>query len=218
MFSKLINEIMPRAGSFLAVFFLVMTMGYGFLYLIDFIPEPVKTEESVVENTEEASTIIEPVENNQEAIEEDSNPLPLSITFESLDRTVTVLNPSSSDIAALDNALLKGVVRHPDSDDLNGPGNILILGHSSYLKNVFNKNYQAFNHIQDLSWGDTIRIKSGDMEYTYKVNRVYKAEASEVNVETGGNEHKLTLVTCNVLGAKEDRYIVEAILASKKAL
>ncbi len=218
MFSKLINDILPKSGAFLAVFFVVMVIGYGFLYLVDFVPEPVTTEDQAILSATTTNEVLEPIEEEVPVIDSNADPLPVSITFDSLDRTVTVLNPSSRAIADLDNALLKGVVRHPDSDDFTGPGNILILGHSSYLKNVFNKNYQAFNHIQDLTFGDTIRLKSGDTEYIYKVDRVYKAEASDVNVETGGDEYRLTLVTCNVLGAKEDRYILEATLVSKKAL
>ncbi|OGG41885.1 hypothetical protein A2837_01585 [Candidatus Kaiserbacteria bacterium RIFCSPHIGHO2_01_FULL_46_22] len=218
MFSKLINEILPRSGVFLAVFFVVMSLGYSVLYAIDFVPEPIATEEKSEETI--APSVPEITKQEEEAPEviETGDPLPTSITIDALDRTITVLNPTSNKISDLDNALLKGVVRHPDSDDLVGPGNILILGHSSYLKNVFNKNFQAFNGIQNLNWGDTIRVKSGDVEYTYKVDRVYKAEASDVSVKTGGDEHKLTLVTCNTFGAKEDRFIVEATLVSKKAL
>jgi LPXTG-site transpeptidase (sortase) family protein len=132
---------------------------------------------------------------------------------------VSVLNPTSRSIAELDNALLKGVVRHPDSADLNEQnGNMLILGHSSYLKNVFNKNYQAFNGIQNLKWGDTITLRSRDYEYIYRVDRVYEAKASTVTIPTKSAGQKLTLATCDTFGAKEDRFIVESTLVSKKAL
>lgn len=225
MFSRLINEVLPRAGAFLSVFFVVMVLGYGLLYLIDFVPEPVsETDTPVVKEVNdrlertETKEIAE-VKDKEPASQLDTgSPLPISLTIDALGRTVTVLNPTSRNVSDLDNALLSGVVRHPDSDDLIGPGNILILGHSSYLKNVFNKNFQAFNGIQNLNWGDTIRVRSKDTEYVYKVARVYKAEASEVNVKTGGSENMLTLVTCNTFGAKEDRFIVEAKLVSKKAL
>lgn len=214
-----INPIFLRITPFLGVFFVVMTLSYGFLYFLDLVPEPIKAENS--NHTKVVETEVLPLIDEKEEVAPAASslaPLPISITIDALGRSVTVLNPTSSSIAALDEALLKGVVRHPDSDDLSGPGNILILGHSSYLKNVFNKNYQAFNGIQNLKWGDTIRVKSADTEYIYKVERVYKAPASDVNVTTGGSEHRLTLVTCNTLGAKEDRFIVEAVLASKKAL
>ena len=218
--SRIINQILPQASTFSGVFFVVMALGYGFLYMIDFVPEPVSAEgKSDTEIFEEEPL---PALGAKNTVEETPAPavapLPLSITIDALNREVTVLNPTSNTISAMDEALLKGVIRHPDSDDLTGPGNILILGHSSYLRNVLNKNFQAFNGLQNLKWGDTIRVKTADYEYTYKVDRVYKAEASAVDVVTGGSEYRLTLVTCNTLGAKEDRFIVEAVLASKKAL
>jgi len=220
--NRLVDEIIPRAGAFLGVFFVVMSIGYGFLYYIDFVPEPVKTDEAAtssipivketVDQEVEKETEIEPATTWNE-------PYPVSITLDSLGRTINVLNPTSRSVADLDAALLKGVVRHPDSADLNEQnGNMLILGHSSYLKNVFNKNYQAFNGIQNLEWGDTITIRSRDYQYTYRVDRVYQAKASNVTIPTKSTGQKLTLATCNTFGAKEDRFIVEAVLVSKKAL
>lgn len=225
-FSHFFNQVLPSASAFLGVFFIVMMIGYGFLYFIDFVPETpaekVVTERNIVEEnaetnfTEEAET----APAISEAPESVRDPRPVSITLGSLNRTVDVLNPTSRTIADLDAALLKGVVRHPDSSDLNDEnGNILILGHSSYLNNVFNKNYQAFNGIQNMTWGDTIILKSSDTEYTYRVDKVYQAKASNVSIpttSTGGA--LLTLATCNTFGAKEDRFIVEAVLISKKAL
>ncbi len=224
--TQLYNEIFPKAGAFLAVFFIVMVIGYGILYFLDFIPEAPATEANEVASGENISA-------NQNTLKEsnstqttkpvttndNSDPLPISITIDKLDRTITVLNPASRNINDLDAALLNGVVRHPDSADLNDKnGNILILGHSSYLKNVFNKNYQAFNGIQNLTWGDTITLKSKDFEYTYRIDRVYQAKASAVTVPTRSTEQKLTLATCDTFGAKEDRFIVEATLVGKKAL
>lgn len=218
--SRLVDEIVPKAGAFLGVFFVVMTIGYGFLYYVDFVPEPIKTDEAASSTTpvvKEGKTEVEAAET--EPVATWNEPYPTSITLDSLGRTVSVLNPTSRSIAELDNALLKGVVRHPDSADLNEQnGNMLILGHSSYLKNVFNKNYQAFNGIQNLKWGDTITLRSRDYEYIYRVDRVYEAKASTVTIPTKSTGQKLTLATCDTFGAKEDRFIVESTLVSKKAL
>lgn len=222
--TNLYNEILPKTSAFLGVFFLVMVIGYGVLYFVDFVPEA--PEEATNASVEE-DVVITYEEPLPEVVEEEpapvtignNDPLPLSITIERLNRTVTVLNPTTRSVADLDAALLKGVVRHPDSATLNNQnGNILILGHSSYLTNVFNKNFQAFNGIQNLTWGDIVKVKSGDTEYTYQVDRVYKEKATTVSVRVWSNEPKLTLVTCNTFGAKEDRFIVEATLVSKKAL
>lgn len=207
----LYTQIKLRKGAFLWAFFVVMVISYGILVMIDFVPEPVEQRHAeaaeVVEVVDEPVVEAEPVEQ-----------FPVSIHFDSLDKTVAVLNPTSRSIADLDAALLDGVVRHPDSADFHEVGNIFILGHSSYLPNVFNKNYQAFNDIQKLTWGDTIRLRSKDMEYVYTVDRVYKAKASEVVVPNSRGEAKLTLATCNSFGSKDDRFIVEASLVSTKAL
>ncbi len=222
--SHLVEEIIPKAGAFLGVFFVVMTIGYGILYYIDFVPETPATAETITSaDTEEpeaaATPAIEQEPEPEPATTTWNDPYPTSITLDSLGRTVSVLNPTSRSIAELDNALLKGVVRHPDSADLNEQnGNMLILGHSSYLKNVFNKNYQAFNGIQNLKWGDTITLRSRDYEYIYRVDRVYEAKASTVTIPTKSTGQKLTLATCDTFGAKEDRFIVESTLVSKKAL
>lgn len=221
-FSHFFNQILPSASAFLGVFFIVMMFGYGFLYFIDFVPEApseeTATEEAVVENDVE-STFVEETKETPVALEDIRDPRPISITLGGLNRTVSVLNPTSRSIPDLDAALLKGVVRHPDSADLNDEnGNMLILGHSSYLNNVFNQNFQAFNGIQNMTWGDTITLKSGDTEYTYRVDKVYQAKASAVSIPTTSNGARLTLATCNTFGAKEDRFIVEAVLVSKKAL
>lgn len=212
---------MPKAGAFLGVFFVVMVLGYGFLYYIDFVPEAPREANTAPEAIDTAETIATTTPDMREAPEAAAwgDPFPMSITIDRLGKTVSVLNPSSRSIADLDAALLKGVVRHPDSGDLNdNKGNMLILGHSSYLKNVFNKNYQAFNDIQKLQWGDTIRLRSRDTEYVYRVDKVYEAKASTVSIPTTSTEQKLTLATCDTFGAKEDRFIVEATLISKKAL
>jgi LPXTG-site transpeptidase (sortase) family protein len=141
----------------------------------------------------------------------DVDPYPVSITFDTLEgRTVRVLNPESRSVEALDTALLSGVVRHPDSADFARTGTIFLFGHSSYLPNVLNKNFQAFNGIQKLTWGDTIRLRSSDTEYVYRVDRVYElsADSGEIPIQEGSA--KLTLVTCDSFGAKSDRFVLEA--------
>jgi LPXTG-site transpeptidase (sortase) family protein len=163
--------------------------------------------------------VVIPEEKEAPVVNVNVDPNPKKIIFDSLDnKTVTVLNPTSRAIADLDEALLSGVVRHPDSADFVNTGNIFILGHSSYLPTVFNKNFQAFNEIQSLTWGDTIRLQSGDTEYVYQVDRVYKASANTLEVPNSRGTAKLTLATCNSFGSKDDRFIVEASLVSQRAL
>tara|TARA_B100000508_G_scaffold141067_1_gene145854 strand:- start:9026 stop:9784 length:759 start_codon:yes stop_codon:yes gene_type:complete len=144
--------------------------------------------------------------------------VPVSISIAKLDKSINVLNPTSRTIADLDAALLEGAVRHPDSANLAQDGNVFILGHSSYLPNIMNRNFQAFNGIQNLAWGDTIEVFSADAVYTYRVEKVYQAKASNVTVPIAGDEKLLTLATCNSFGSIDDRYIVEAKRVGERKL
>lgn len=163
--------------------------------------------------------VVIPEEEAEEALPNNIDPDPQTIIFDDLGgKSISVLNPTSRAISDLDNALLDGVVRHPDSADFVNVGNIFILGHSSYLPNVFNKNFQAFNEIQSLTWGDTIRLQSSDTEYVYQVDRVYKASAAALEVPNSRGVAKLTLATCNSFGSKDDRFIVEASLVETRTL
>lgn len=217
---------------FLSTFFIVFTLSYIVLLAIDSVPEKpdsATTEEGTsLQGTEEPKEILPSVETNDEVFstEEDgsivsemSEPelvasapvvLPVSISISKLDRTVTVLNPISRNIADLDDALLSGVVRHPDSATLEQDGTVFILGHSSYLPQVFNKNFQAFNGIQNLEWGDLIEVTSDNLVYEYRVEKVYRARAQDLTVPIAGTGKMLTLATCNSFGTTDDRYIVEA--------
>jgi LPXTG-site transpeptidase (sortase) family protein len=231
--NQLFEQIWKNKLAFFGTFFLVFTLSYIVLMALDFLPEPrSENSEAIAEETLELETVsdsdaVSEMEANEEvesvaAASEDEEPvavadmeesiavLPTSIYIEKLDKTVTVLNPTSRSIADLDNALLAGVVRHPDSATFGQTGTMFILGHSSYLPNVFNKNFQAFNGIQDLAWGDSIEVSSSDRTYLYRVEKVYRAKLNEVTVPIAGNSNKLTLATCNSFGSVDDRYIVEA--------
>jgi LPXTG-site transpeptidase (sortase) family protein len=78
------------------------------------------------------------------------------------------------------------------------------------LPTVNNKNFQAFNGIQTLEWGDVIEVSSGAYVYSYEVEKVYQAKASNVTVPISGDNPRLILATCNSFGSTDDRYIVEA--------
>ncbi len=214
MIFSLMDEIWERKYTFIGTFFLVFLFSYLCLVAIDFVPEPITSEsekETEESNVEESSVARTEQNNFQLLVGTVNGPvLPNSIYIEKLDRTIKVLNPDSRSIADLDTALLSGVVRHPDSSDLSEDGTVFILGHSSYLPSVINKNFQAFNGIQDLKWGDTITLTSDRYVLTYEVEKVYKAKAEDVTVPIAGTGPRLTLATCNSFGSKDDRYIVEA--------
>jgi LPXTG-site transpeptidase (sortase) family protein len=197
------DAIWPHKGLFLVVFFFVFLASYALLLAIDFVPEAPKETPAIPNDT--ANDIVVPAVTT--ALE---TAAPTSIYIEKLDRTVPVLNPQSRLIADLDAALLEGVVRHPDSALLAQDGNIFILGHSSYLPTVLNDNFQAFNGIQTLAWGDRIEVSSGSRTHVFEVEKVYKADANTLTVPIAGDERRLTLATCNSFGSVDDRFIVEA--------
>lgn len=217
----LVTRIHARLGLFLGVFFVAVVVTFGILYIIDFLPEAPETTESgatavAVAATSSQSEVETIPETPTTSFAGDATPD--RIIIEALDKTIPVLNPTSRTIADLDEALLSGVVRHPDSADFSQSGNMFILGHSSYLPNVLNRNFQAFNGLQDLTWGDRIRVQSADMEYVYRVERVYQAKASEVVVPHTPGEDRLTLATCNSFGSIDDRHMVEAVLIDTRSL
>lgn len=222
--SQFINALIVRKVSFAVTFFFVFLTTYAVLAWFDFLPEPVSelSEESIEKTEENKAEIIldEPIEDKNTEEKNAFAPveLPESIIFDSLDKTVTVLNPKSREVNELDTALLDGAVRHPDSATLNQVGTVFILAHSSYLPSVVNKNFQAFNGIQNLKWGDIVRVRSEGNEYVYRVEKVYKAMATDTTVPIAGDAKRLVLATCNSFGSVDDRYIVEAELKEVLAL
>ena len=221
-YNELYEEIRSRKVPFLVVFFLAVLLTYGILYAADFIPEaPALATSTAVAVTEKATTILQSeTKEPQSAVAPSTvSQYPVKIIFDSLQgKTVNVSNPTSQSNTVLDNALLKGAVRYPTSADFSSPGNIFILAHSSYLPTVFNKNYQSFNGIQNLVWGDTIRLQSTDTEYVYQVQKVYKANISDVVVPQTPGKAELTLATCNSFATKDDRFIVVAYLVNSHPL
>lgn len=204
---------MTHKGEFLFWVFVFMAAIYGVLAAIDFIPNerPLSyVVPEVAETAVEAETPYEPVEAAPSAAPLAGDATPNQIIIDKFEKTLTVNNPVQSDITTLDNSLLTGVARYPSSATMNDDGTMLLFGHSSHLAIVNNQNFRAFNDIEDLVWGDTIRVRSDDYEYVYRVDRVYSLKATADSIPMESGMKKLVLVTCNNFGAKEDRYIVEA--------
>lgn len=206
------TPIMTHKGEFLFWVFILMAAMYGVLSATDFIPNERPLSYFVAENEEsviasDVSVITSHVATNATLT---GDATPNQIIIDKFKKTLTINNPTSSDIPTLDNSLLTGVARYPSSATMNDDGTMLIFGHSSHLAVVKNMNFRAFNDIEDLLWGDTIRVRSDDYEYVYRVDRVYQLKATADSIPMEQGVKKLVLVTCNTFGAKEDRYIVEA--------
>jgi LPXTG-site transpeptidase (sortase) family protein len=219
MVQNFFDRVWSKKYTFFTVFFVIFFLSYLFLVAIDFIPETPKANETSP-NTQQNKVTEQPVKPEEKlpvgVFKEPTAPTTLYI--KKLDRTVTIANPTSNSVAVLDEALLHGVVHHPDSAQLGANGNVFILGHSSYLPVVVNKNFQALNGIQNLAWGDTIEVRSATQVVSYQVEKVYKAKAEDVTVPMQGTGPRLTLATCNSFGSKDDRFIVEAKAVSTRQL
>lgn len=209
---------------FLVIFFLMSTV----LFIIDFVPEP-PTEagaETMVADVMSQPTVTisevsstQPVQNvnliagpTPAVMDRPTSLKPDRVVVPKVGVDTAVLNPTSTNLADLDNALLSGAVRYPGTAHLNEEGSVVIFGHQSYLPVVRNDAFKAFNDLQELAAGDIISVYSGDLEFRYAVRTVelVTTDVGSIALDTKGQT--LTLVTCNSLGAKEERYIVKADL------
>ncbi|HEY0010630.1 MAG TPA: sortase [Candidatus Paceibacterota bacterium] len=196
------KKALTRKWSFLAVFLLVLFTSTGVLGALDLLPESGGTE--VAETPKPALTAAASLAMAPE--------LPTKIEIPALDLEVDVANPTSTNVAVLDKALLNGTVRYPTSSKLGEAGNVIIFGHSSYLPIVRNPSFKAFNHIEDLKKGDRILVTGGARTFVYEVESVLSADAEEDAIPLTVEGSKLTLATCDSFGSKSDRFIVTANL------
>lgn len=199
---RAVHQVSTKKWSFLAVFLVAFVGTLVLLAKLDLLPEalPVAAAPTVSVAEVPAATTT-PV-----AVAE----LPTKIEIKKIKLSVTILNPTATDIDSLDAELLKGAVRYPTSAKLGENGNVVLFGHSSYLPVVLNKAYQAFNDIQKLSVGDVVTVYSADTAYTYRVRTVAKESTLDAAIPLQVTGQVLTLSTCDSFGAKSDRFVVTA--------
>ncbi|MES2436693.1 MAG: sortase [Patescibacteria group bacterium] len=173
----------------------------------DSVPLPKPTPVTPAKTTTTKPTAAKPVANTTVATPKGA--LPTYISISKIGVSTAVVNPTSTNNDVLNQNLLKGAVRYPGSGTLE-QGNMFIMGHSSGLKVVNNKAYKAFNGLKNLSFGDSIVVTSGGKTAVYAVSSVSLVDSDEGFVNLKTNTHMLTLVTCNVFGEKEERFLVEA--------
>ena len=187
-----------RAGAFLLTFAMLFGLMYGFLAVVDALPDT-------------GADLPTPSSSSQIVTDTSGTPeLPTSVVAPAIGLNITVSNPTSTNIDTLDAALLKGAVRYPTSAELGVDGTVLIFGHSSYLPIVHNQNYKAFDGIQNLKVGETISVYSGTLEYRYSVTGMRVADATEDVVELSTTGKHLVLVTCDSFASKNNRFVVTA--------
>lgn len=138
--------------------------------------------------------------------------LPEGISIPKIGLETDIQNPDPKD--DLNKSLNNGIVRYPFSGFID-KGTILLLGHSSELKSVSNPNYKIFNGLKKLEKGDEIVLFSKDGEkFFYRIESVRFVLSDEESINFQTLNNKLILSTCNVLGKKEERIVVEAIKIS----
>src|SRR3989344_8102858 len=203
-----VKRTYARKWSFLGLFVLLFLVSIIVLGLLDLLPS---TKSDLVLGLPETRTM-----SGTEASVVASTPvisveLPTKIEIPAINLSVAITNPITTDIAILDQALLKGAVRYPTSAKLGEVGNVVLFGHSSYLPVVGNQAYKAFNNIKKLVEGDTIVVYSSSTVYTYRVRTVEKKVATDDGIPLSTTDRVLTLTTCNSFGnPKENRFVVTA--------
>ncbi|MDO8741999.1 MAG: sortase [bacterium] len=192
-----------RKWSFLGVFAAVFLGSVIILAKYDLLPEmsPVASAPSVTLSSNPSS-----VRSSKPAAPE----FPTKMEISKIGLAVTIENPSTTNIVALDALLLSGAVRYPTSAKLGENGNVVLFGHSSYLPIVRNQAYKAFNGIQKLAAGDIITVYSSTATYSYRVKSVTKESANDAGIPLSVTGRVLTLSTCDSFGEKSDRFVVVA--------
>lgn len=202
---KGIQRSYERKWTFLAAFLLIFFVNVSVLASLDVLPEPAE------ENTAAVITAETPTKKDT-TVSSVIGVNPVRIEIPTIGLTAPIENPTSTSIAALDNALLTGAVRYPGSAKLGEQGNVVLMGHSSYLPVVHNQSFKAFNNIQKLSVGDEIVLYGNGRKYVYAVEEVGSADATVDAIPLDVQGSKLTLATCDSFGEKTDRFIVVATL------
>ncbi len=156
-------------------------------------------------------------QNNFSAISDLPPAYPDRLIIPKLGKDLPVTNPKTRNIKALDKKLTSSVVRYPGSATLGEKGrNVLIFGHSSNWPVVRNQMYKAFTGVDKLKKGDLIQAISGNDVYSYRVSRVYRADAKSDRIALSvSGPNRLTLLTCDTFGKRSDRWVVEADFVGK---
>lgn len=203
-----LHEIAQRPLSFAAVFFMFFVMLYVLLSAVGATPDPLaQTSDAAPQTT------------NQTAATENPE-LPVRITAKSINLDVKVVNPTTTDVAQLDESLKQGAARYPSTAQLGQEGTMVLFGHSSYLP-ITTSYYKTFDGIQNLKHGDVVSVYSATTEYRYAVTGVRIADANDAQNDTidlpQQGQH-LTLITCDSFAQKSNRFIVTADFVGAYAL
>lgn len=206
--------MLPKSQiKFLFYFVLIFLVIFIFLYSLGLVPETIKPEQTESFRTlwDQAQKQAIEAQLNQNSQIKVMGEEPTRIVISKIGVDTVIANPNTTDVATLDDYLLRGAVRYPGSG-LLGVGNMFLFGHSSSLTVVNNPAYRAFSGLRNLAEGDLITVYSATRAYTYRVTSVVLVDKSKALVEFGTSKNMLTLSSCNTFGRKDDRYVVQADL------
>lgn len=206
---RALGRAYDKKWSFLAAFLAVFFVTVSALSALDLLPEPPAKVAEEVRVAPAALSAAALMADPEDAVR---------VEIPKVGINVTIKNPSSTDVAVLDEALLTGAVRYPASAKLGEEGNTILFGHSSYLPIVNNQSFKAFNEIQNLEKGDRITVYGEERAYVYAVTQVAEADANSDAIPLTKTGHTLTLATCDSFGKKTDRFIVVADLVESYPL
>ncbi len=189
-----------KPWEFLTVFLLVFFLFSVALFAIDFVPEAPVT--STPDVTLSSSTVPAPVAlaaetqvvapTQGQVVPKTAPALPTAaagveaprrVKIASVGIDTNVVNPASTDIKALDDALMKGAVRYPGSALLNENAGVFIFGHQSRLPVVKNKAFKAFANLQNVKQGEEVQVYSDSTVYTYRVVSITHASVNDALIQ-----------------------------------
>ncbi len=142
--------------------------------------------------------------------------LPEKIVIPSIGVDSVILNPQTTDVVSLDTDLLKGAIRYPTSGAL-GEGTVFLFGHNTGLP-ALNPAYKTFNGLRTIKTGAQIEVDSTTRRYFYTVTSLSLVNGNTAYVTISAHNNELIISTCNVFGAKQQRYVVHAQFSSSKPL
>ncbi len=200
-----------RPFSFAMTFLALFALSFAFMAMTDSLPNSPSQNPA----GQKSSGLLSEAKNasaGQTFAQQDSASAqaPVRVVAKNIGLDVTVVNPATTSVDILDEALTQGAVRYPSSALLNVDGTVLLFGHSSYLPIVYKLYYKTFNGIQNLKVGQTVSVYSGTTEYRYSVTGVRTANANEDTIELPATGKHLVLVTCDSFATKSTRYVVNA--------
>ena len=202
----------------------IFAITFTILLVMGFVPTEFTRSKSIKKSpTNDVSDVASSTDTSDDFVplKKDEAPLtqtkPERITIAKIGVDSYIQAPQSQNVSALDQALQKGAVYYPGSGTIE-KGNIFLFGHSTNWKIVNNQAYKTFNDLDKLEEGDEITLEADGYAYIYSVTDVTLVNDDEGLVEFNNSGRTLTISTCNTFGAKQERWVVDAVFKRRVAI